>query len=64
MSNPLAEAVKERKISPRKAKQVQDEYANLPDSLQDKYVDAVIAILNAGGDSTHLDVVRKRITKK
>jgi len=61
---PLDLAVKERKISKQKALQIREEYRKLPDSVQSKYLQAITAILEAGGDSTHVDVVRYRIIRK
>jgi hypothetical protein len=63
-TRPLDQAIKERKISKQKALQIRQEYAKLPDTLQNKYVKAVTAILEAGGDSTHVDVVRRRLIRK
>jgi hypothetical protein len=64
MNAQLKKAVKDRKLSNEKIKVINDEFANLPDSLQEKYASSVIAIIKAGGDSTHVDVVRKRFSKR
>ena len=59
----MEKAIKYRKVSAAKAQVIKDEYASLPDSLQGKYATSIIKILEAGGDSSHIEVIRRRFKK-
>ena len=63
LSRHLRQAQKEGMISSRKMQEIESEFASVPDSLQEKYIKQLSAIIEAGGDSSHIDVVRRRIFK-
>jgi hypothetical protein len=63
-SKALAAAVKDRKISEKKMQNILKEHEMLRDQDHDKAKEYVLQLMNAikmGGDSTHIDVVRRQI---
>lgn len=66
LSNALSIAVKEKKVTPKKMQSILDEYEKLSDEdeiIAREYVNQILNAIEAGGDSTHIDVVRKQVLK-
>jgi hypothetical protein len=64
LSKALAAAVKDEKVSKKKMQDILKEEANLRDEDRVKANDYALKILNVlemGGDSSHVDVIRKQI---
>lgn len=64
LNKALAAAVKDQKISEKKMHDILEEHEILRDRDDDKakeYVLKLINVIEMGGDSSHIDVVRKQI---
>ena len=64
LSKALSGAVKEKKVSQRKMDSIMKEYETLQDrdkKISRKYVESILNALKMGGDSSHIDVVRKLV---
>ncbi|MEX2232569.1 MAG: hypothetical protein WD824_10440 [Cyclobacteriaceae bacterium] len=64
LSKALTSAVKEKKISPKKMESILREYDMLRDDDNKKAREYAVQVLNAiemGGDSSHIDVVRRQV---
>ena len=64
LSKALSGAVRDNKISQKKMDSILKEYKLLVDQDQDKarkYALDVISVIDMGGDSSHIDVVRTRL---
>ena len=66
LANALAKAVKEKRISGQKMETIMEEYNAI--RVEDKvkanaYVKQILSAIDMGGDSTHIDAVR-RLAKK
>ena len=67
LSKALSGAVKEKKVSQRKMDSIMKEYETLRDRDREasrKYVDGILNALEMGGDSSHIDVVRRLVEEK
>ena len=67
LSKALTEAVKQKKVSQRKMDSIMKEYEMLRDKDRDisrKYVDGILNALEMGGDSSHIDVVRRLVVEE
>jgi hypothetical protein len=64
LSKALSAAVKEKKISEEKKQLILKEYDFVREEDRDKareYVTQVLSAIEMGGDSSHVDVARKRV---
>jgi hypothetical protein len=64
LSKALSDAVRQKKVSQRKMDSIMKEYDMLRDEDMDitrKYVEAILNALKMGGDSSHIDVVRRML---
>lgn len=62
----LSAAVKDKRLSVKKMEVILEEYDSLRGEDRDKarvYVDQIKTAVEVGGDSTHIDVVRRMILK-
>lgn len=60
-------AVKEKKISPKKMETILEEYEQLKEKDKDiarEYVLKIVSAIELGADSSHIDVLRKRVVQK
>ena len=67
LSKALSGAVKENKVSQRKMNSIIKEYEMLRDRDREtsrKYVDGILNALKMGGDSSHIDVVRRLLVEE
>jgi predicted solute-binding protein len=69
LSKALSTAVKEKKVSMKKMESILQEYEKLHDEdkiIAREYLNQILNAIEMGGDSTHIDVVRRQIlrTKK
>jgi hypothetical protein len=67
LSKALSGAVKQKKVSQKKMDSIMKEYDMLLEKDRDvsrKYVDGILNALEMGGDSSHIDVVRRLISVK
>ena len=67
LSKALSGAVKEKKLSQKKMENILQEYGKLRDEDREKAREYVLQVLNTiemGGDSSHLEVVRKQVLEK
>lgn len=67
LAKPLKAALADRKITKNKVSEIQKEYATLNDKDSEKaeeYVKRVTAVIEIGGDSSHIDLVRKQVLSK
>jgi nicotinamide riboside kinase len=66
LADALAKAVKEKRISEKKVETIIEEYNTIKDEDKVKanaYVKMILSAIDMGGDSTHIDAVR-RLAKK
>lgn len=66
LSKGLTVAVKEKKITQEKVETILAEYENIRDDDKKKaqeYVTQVLSAIQMGGDSSHIDAVRRQILK-
>ena len=67
LSKALTLAVKERKISQKKLENILIEYDKIRDDDKKKaqeYVELVLSAIEMGGDSSHIDAVRRQVLRK
>jgi len=67
LSDALAKAVKEKKISEKKVESIMKEYELLRDrdkTIARKFADQILTAIQMGGDSSHIDAVRRSVAAK
>jgi len=67
LSDTLSRAVTEKKISQRKVESIMKEYEMLREKdgeIARKYADQIITAVEMGGDSSHIDAVRRLVAGK
>src|SRR5688500_13470426 len=67
LSKALSGAVKQKKVSQRKMDSIMKEYDMLREKDRDisrKYVEGIFNALEMGGDSSHVDVVRRLVVEE
>lgn len=64
LTRSLNVAVKEKKISPEKMEKILEEYEQLKEKDEEiarEYVTKIVSAIEMGADSSHIDVVRRRV---
>lgn len=67
LSKALSAAVKQKKVSQTKMNSIMKEYDMLRDKDRDisrKYLEEILNALEMGGDSSHIDVVRRLVVQE